>query len=151
MKRDILDYLGNKIGELELPDGTAESVWATKLSAYATPPPDPVKAAVEKTIDDRVLYCQDLIQRFKYKNLTENINAVQAMYLHHKMRAINITFYGVPMTLDLMNLVISGDVEIACLALMNMTPDDMTAPYHWLNAARVNWLVADMKGYLGWV
>lgn len=37
-KRDILDYLGNKIGELELPVGTSESVWQEKLAVYALPP-----------------------------------------------------------------------------------------------------------------
>lgn len=39
MKRNILDYQGNVIGELELPDGTSESVWADRLSTFAKPPP----------------------------------------------------------------------------------------------------------------
>lgn len=38
MKRDVLNYLGDKIGELELPDDTLESVWAEKLAAYAKAP-----------------------------------------------------------------------------------------------------------------
>lgn len=38
MKRDILDYLGNKIGELELPDETSEEVWTAKLAKYAKAP-----------------------------------------------------------------------------------------------------------------
>jgi len=36
--RNILDYNGNIIGELELPDNTSEDVWETKLAAYAKPP-----------------------------------------------------------------------------------------------------------------
>lgn len=43
MIRDILDYLGNKIGELELPDGTSEEVWAAKLAVYAIPPENPTQ------------------------------------------------------------------------------------------------------------
>ena len=38
MKRDILNHLGQKIGELELPDDTAEQVWAERLALYAVPP-----------------------------------------------------------------------------------------------------------------
>jgi hypothetical protein len=41
-KRDCLDYLGNKIGELELPDDTSEDVWSQKLAIYAAPPPHEV-------------------------------------------------------------------------------------------------------------
>lgn len=37
-KRDILDYQGNKIGELELPAGTSEEVWQDKLDKYKVPP-----------------------------------------------------------------------------------------------------------------
>ena len=38
MKRDILNYLGQKIGELELPDDTSEQVWTQKLAVYAKEP-----------------------------------------------------------------------------------------------------------------
>lgn len=37
-KRDILNYLGEKIGELELPIGTSEEIWQAKLALYAIPP-----------------------------------------------------------------------------------------------------------------
>lgn len=148
MKRNIVDYQGNVIGELELPDNTTEDVWEKKLSLYAIAPvqPDLIKESISK----RREYAEDLIQRFKYKNITEGINALQAMYMHHKMRALSVTFYGLPMTLDILNMVVSGDIEVACLSLMNCQADDMTAPYHWLNQSRINWLISDMKTYLGW-
>lgn len=38
MIRDVLNYLGEKVGELELPDGTSEEVWAAKLAPYAVAP-----------------------------------------------------------------------------------------------------------------
>jgi hypothetical protein len=38
MKRDILNYLGEKIGELELPDNTPEKDWQERLSVYAQKP-----------------------------------------------------------------------------------------------------------------
>lgn len=41
MTRDILDYEGNVVGELDLPDDTPEEVWAAKLAKYALPPPTP--------------------------------------------------------------------------------------------------------------
>jgi hypothetical protein len=49
-----------------------------------------------------------------------------------------------------MNMVISGDMATACLALMYGAPDDMSEPYHWLNEERLNWLINNLKGFLGW-
>ena len=149
-KRDCLNYLGQKVGELELPEGTSEEIWAEKLSKYAVAPVDPAQESLKLSIKQRREYADDLIERLKFKNISEGINALQAMCMHHKMRALSVTFYGVPMTLDILNMVVSGDIEVACLSLMNCTPDDMSQPFHWLNQDRVNWIVADMKQYLGW-
>lgn len=151
MKRPILDYLGNDTGStLELPDDTPEEIWELKLAKYKVPPINQAAEHLQLTISQRKAYAEDLIERFKFRNISDGINALQAMHMHHRMRALNITFYSVPLTLDLLNMVVSGDVEVACLALMSATPDDMSAPYHWLNAERIAWLVADMKNYLGW-
>ncbi len=36
MIRDIVDFEGNVIGSLSLPDGTPEEVWQEQLTSYAT-------------------------------------------------------------------------------------------------------------------
>lgn len=46
MTHEILDYQGNKVGELELPDGTPPEVVAEKLSIYSRPPSAPELAPV---------------------------------------------------------------------------------------------------------
>lgn len=38
MKRDIRNYEGIKIGELQLPDKTPEEIWQQQLAMYAVPP-----------------------------------------------------------------------------------------------------------------
>lgn len=150
-KRDILNYLGVKIGELELPFETTEEQWQERLSAYSV---DPSAGLMQKyitaTIKDRRLYADDLIERFKKYNMESGISASQAMWLQHKMRALNVNFYGLPMVIDMMNLIVSGDAEVATLALMNCEVDDMSMPYHFFSAAKRDWLVADLKKYLGW-
>jgi hypothetical protein len=40
-KRNILDWQGRVIGEMELADGTPEEVWEKKLAVYAAPPVTP--------------------------------------------------------------------------------------------------------------
>jgi hypothetical protein len=50
MKRNILNYQGTKIGELELPDGTPESVWQAKLAPYVVAPA-PAQSQKEKDYD----------------------------------------------------------------------------------------------------
>lgn len=155
MKRDLLSYLGDKIGELEEPEGVTwtEEQWAEKLGNAAKPPPTvgEIQASyLRNTIKQRKEYAEDLLERLKQKNISEGINAMQGMWMHHKMRALEVNFMGVDFVVDIMNMAVSGDVEIACLSLMNCTPDSMALPYHWMNAARINWIVADMKAYLGW-
>ena len=150
--RDILNYLGVKIGEMELPVETTEEQWQEKLAPYSI---DPNAGLMTKylvgSIKDRRAYADDLIERFKLANMQAGISASQAMWLQHKMRALNVSFYGLPLVIDMMNLIVSGDAEVACLALMNCEVDDMTQSYHFFSAARRDWLVADLKKYLGWL
>jgi len=56
----------------------------------------------------------------------------------------------VPMIIDMLNLVVSGDIEVACLTLQLLSLDDMTQPFHWLNEDRRTWMVNECKTYLGW-
>jgi hypothetical protein len=46
MIKDILDFDGNVIGQLELPDDTRDEVWDEKLAIYAKEPPK------EKSLDE---------------------------------------------------------------------------------------------------
>lgn len=39
-KRNIVNYLGQVVGEMELPDNTSEAVWAEKLAPYLRNPAD---------------------------------------------------------------------------------------------------------------
>lgn len=45
--RDILNYLGAKVGELTMPDDTSEDIWIEKLAAYSQAP----KSAAELYLD----------------------------------------------------------------------------------------------------
>jgi hypothetical protein len=151
--RDILDHQGNVIGSLDLPDDTPEDVWAEKLEPYARVPPSPSEIAaraLDFTIQARKAYCEDLIGRFKRQNISGGINAMQGLWMHHRLRAMPITFMGLPITLDFLNLVISGDVELGCIGLQYVVPDAMNQPYHWLSEERLTFLINDMKNFLGW-
>ena len=153
MIRDIKNYLDEVIGQLEKPDETTEEEWAAALAPYAVAPPTPEQIAVLRidiTIEQRKIYADDLMSRFKRRNISDGINGYQGLWMHHRMRALDITFMGKAFTIDVLNLAISGDIEIAALTLMNATPDDMSEAFHWLSADRINWLVGDMKTFLGW-
>lgn len=97
-----------------------------------------------------VQFANELFMQFKQKNIDEGINGSQAIWLHHRTRAMNITAFGINYTLDIINMAASGDIETACLSLMYSTPDDMTEPQHWLTQDRIDFLVSSMKTHLGW-
>jgi len=97
-----------------------------------------------------VQFARDLFMSFKQKNKDEGIGATQALWLHQRMRAWPLNFYGIDYTVDVINMGASGDIETACLSLLYGTPDDMSLPYHWLTQERLDWLTSKMKKHLGW-
>jgi hypothetical protein len=97
-----------------------------------------------------VTFAKRLFMTFKQKNKDEGINGAQALWLHHRIRAWNVSFMGVLYTVDIVNMAASGDIETACLSLLYGQPDDMSMPFHWFTQDRINFLTAEMKIYLGW-
>lgn len=95
-------------------------------------------------------FAQDLLIEFKQLNLDAGINSVQAIWLHHRSRNLDVVVGGVAMTVDIMNMAIVGDVEAAYVALDYCTPDDMTQSHHWFNQERVDWLKTKIAIFMGW-
>lgn len=98
-----------------------------------------------------VEFARKLFRSFKQKNKDEGITGPQALWMHHRVRALTVNFPNMePTTQDIINMGASGDIETACLCLLYCQPDDMSQPYHWLNAERISWLIEKMKEHLGW-
>ena len=96
-------------------------------------------------------FASDLLLEFKQMNLNDGINAVQALWLHHRARNLEVIVGGVPMTVDVLNMAIVGDIEAAYVALGNCTADDMTQSYHWFNQTRIDWMKNKIAAYMGWL
>lgn len=111
-------------------------------------------------------FAADLMARIKMLNKSEGVNLGQALWIHSRFRALPVTvtseiaamlpgsgldvLIGVSIAIDLMNLIISGDLECAYAILMACDRDDMTQAYHWLNNDRLNWIRHEIGVYLGW-
>jgi hypothetical protein len=158
--RDILNYLGQVVGELELPDGTSEEVWTARLAPYAAPPPsqqDQILAQLKRSVVDGKKASDEVMQAFKEANLADFIDLglsneaalSKSMWVHHRLRAVDINVGGLAMTIDLMNLCISGDLETAYVILTYMSPDDMSQPYHFLSQTKINALQALIASKIG--
>lgn len=153
IKRDIKNHLNVKIGEIEFPDGTSELAIQKALAAYTNAPPSPeeqLDSYLKHSIKTRKDFADELLERFKKKNILDGINALQGMHMHHILRAYPVTYAGQSFTIDIMNLAISGDLEIACLCLIFGYTDDMLQAYHWLSGDRKQWLINELKAFLGW-
>jgi hypothetical protein len=147
----VRDIIKNsvKIGELSFEDGTSEELIEAALSAYVEPPSN-ADSYLNFTIKQRKDFADQMLEKFKLRNIKDGINAAQGMWMHHMLRAYPVNFMGLAFTIDIMNLSISGDLEIACLCLMYGATDDMSQPYHWMNAERKAYLISEIKAYLGW-
>jgi hypothetical protein len=87
-----------------------------------------------------------VIEKFKKNNLarfiqsgtSSELSLMKSLWMHHRLRAVSFTFQGVDFTIDLMNLCISGDLSTAAFIMSQVTPDDMTQPYHFLSQDVIN-------------
>ena len=68
-KRNILDYQGNVVGELELPEGTSEQEWQKKLAVYAVAPNNTYIAP----ITSRQIRLQIVLQGLSLSDITDAI------------------------------------------------------------------------------
>lgn len=105
---------------------------------------------LDVSIQKKKDFADDLISRNKKRNIQDGVTAVQGLWMHQRLRALPVTVAGMTFTIDILNMVISGDLELACISLMNTPPDDMTMPFHFLSRARISWLVVELKLFLGW-
>lgn len=115
-------------------------------------PIDP-NLVVKKSIQDRKIFGEQLIEDFKLKNLNEGVQWYQAVHLHSRVRAWEVTYphpIGGTDTVDIFNMILSGDIETASLSLLYGQNDDMSLPTHWITDERRKWLINQMRTWLGW-
>ena len=94
-----------------------------------------------------------LILSFKRKNVSEGINIFQAIHLHERLRNWQVVLpeaNGGTKYVDLMNMILSGDIETACVCLQYGVADQMDKHWHWVTQERIDWVVNQMKAWLGW-
>lgn len=96
----------------------------------------------------------NLMLAFKQKNISESCQWYQASWLHSRVREWKVTMPaglgGVVIYVDIQNMIMSGDIETACLCLIYGEADDMSSPLHWITEERKVWLLTQMKTWLGW-
>lgn len=147
--RPIFNYEGIQIGVLQLPVETSEEVWAARLAIYAKPPPSQQEQLAEmlsRKVSKSREIADDIIERFKKTNLqfflennvSNDLAILMSTHVHHRLRAVDVTINGNQFTIDLMNLVISGDLETAYMVLGYMQPDSMAEPFHFLSQEKID-------------
>lgn len=114
---------------------------------------DAFNAEMEKN-EKRIVYGKELLLKFKLKNIQEGIQWYQATWLHSRIRNWKVTLPpalgSAVVYVDLFNALSSGDIETTCLCLIYGEADPMDNPLHWVTSDRKNWLITEMKTWLGW-
>jgi hypothetical protein len=121
---------------------------------------------VQARADDKTArqFMRDLMFELRQKSKDEGSTLAQGLWVHHRLKniEINITeeqaamfpplapLVGVNIAIDLINLDVTGDIEIAYAALFVMAPDDGSQPYHWLTADNIAFIRHEVGSFLGW-
>ena len=115
--------------------------------------PDMTTIYIKTTVRENKDFSDDMLQRLKQKNLSEGLSTIDAAaWVHHRLRKVPYTLSDetTVVQIDVLNLVVSGDIETAESVLGQMTPDDMTETYHWWTQSRIDWIRNEIRTYLGW-
>lgn len=97
-----------------------------------------------------IRFAQDVLLEFKQKNISEGINAQQALWLHHRASSWTCAVGGSSFNVNLLAMAAVGDIEAIYVALAHGVPDDMTLAYHWMSQQRVDWLKSRIAAHMGW-
>lgn len=108
--RNILDLNGNVIGTVSYPEGTAESVWAAALSAYAVPPEPSPETRARCAILCAMEFGMGLIADFGARNVVAGLNEAEVAGIAAKLSSVQA-------------LLMSGSLKTAKLAIAAVTPD----------------------------
>ena len=105
-------------------------------------------------LEARQAYAKRLFLAFKIKNIGEGIQWFQGLKLHELMRKYKVTYPeqlgGEIVYVDIINILVAGDLDLGCLALQYGEVQDMSSPFHWFSQERKDWLVGQLKKFLGW-
>ena len=114
--------------------------------------PNLMSVFVSNTIQQNKAFADDMMERMKKRNILEGLSSIdQAAWVHHRLRKVDyILNAGPTVQIDVLNLVVSGDIETAEHVMGQMTPDSMLEVYHWLNQDRIDWIRNEIRTFLGW-
>lgn len=129
MVRDILNYLGEVVGQLELPDDTPEEVWAEKLSSYAQPPTS-VEVLTIQSVLDAMDFGKLIIAEFGARNVLAGATPEQMLLCAQKLQAVQA-------------LLLAGAVTPALYLMELIEPDAL------ISEEIKQEFIAKLKSYLG--
>jgi hypothetical protein len=106
-------------------------------------------AALDRTVAAGKLAADRVMEQFKKNNLVrfaqsganQQTMLMQSIWVHSRLRAVEIPLGADTAIVDVLNLCISGDIETAAYVISQMVPDDMSMPYHFLSAEVLGELV----------
>jgi hypothetical protein len=108
-------------------------------------------------------FAQELRAKMKSESRAAGVTPSQALWNHHRLRELSVVIpsgagnifpavtalEGQTLKIDLFNILVSGDLEIAYIALAFAVPDSMEAPYHWLSSNFIAMIRTEIGLYLG--
>lgn len=109
-------------------------------------------------------FAEQLIHYAQSIYMDQGIQPNQVVWMQHRLRAIEITFTpeivaaipyfasleGMTCTMDIINMVITGDLETAYLILPLIAEDDMSKSHHIINDEFIYLLRTEIGKFLGY-
>lgn len=94
-------------------------------------------------------FLKELMLDLRQEYIDAGILPNQALWVHQRLSTWTFPFMGLTYTVDIFDMVQTGNSQLLYLSLTYGTPDDMSQPQHWITQARINEIKATLKSWLG--
>jgi hypothetical protein len=105
--------------------------------------------ASKNTQQQNIAFGQSLLHDWMRKNTLEGMTIVQSLWIFSRFERFEVEFGFGPKRVDLFKMFQSGAIPTVYFCILQVQPDSMTEPYHWLTQDRLDWVKTRLESHLG--
>jgi hypothetical protein len=128
-------------------DGAAAVINAHFSTAHTTF--DFIFEASKQTQQANISFGQNLLHDWMRKNVLEGMSIKQSLWVFARFEDFKINCDFGEKHVDLFKMFQSGAIPTVYFCILQIQPDDMTQPYHWLTQERLDWVKEKIELHIG--
>lgn len=110
---------------------------------------DYIFESTKNSQQQNINFGQTLLHDWMRKNIIEGMSVLQSVWVFSRFETFEVNAGFGNARVDLFKMFQSGAIPTVYLCLLQVQPDDMTQPHHWLTQVRIDWVKEQIEAYIG--